>query len=99
VFRAALRAIAVHQELVVLLQRAGHEIDGAVALEQTIRELEQMRDEFRRTCPVATREEVEADRQAIAAGQYQDAEEALAEIAGLDLATWRQRIEKAASRS
>jgi hypothetical protein len=91
-FAAALRPVAGHRELIALLQKAGYAIDGADRFEQTIRELEEMRDEFRKTFPGVTQQQAAADRNAIAAGESQEIDEAFADIAGVDVDAWRKRV-------
>ena len=93
-FDAALRPLAATRRVIAVLRQAGFVVEGVEKLEQTVRELEEMRDQFRKTYPAATNEEAQNDRLAIAKGEYQDADEAFAEIAGVDLDTWRKRVTK-----
>jgi hypothetical protein len=83
---------APHREAIAAARQSGHGIEHAEDFERAFRELDELADEFRKRFPVATEEEAAEDRAAIARGEYQDAEEAFARIAGVDVATWRQRV-------
>jgi hypothetical protein len=78
--------------LLHLAQRRGRVIGRAAELEQVAAQLPSQREEFRTTFPLATEEEAREARAAIARGEYLDADEAFARIAGVDVETWRRRV-------
>jgi hypothetical protein len=94
-FHAALRPAVELEQVISLLGTSGFAPEGADKLKQAIREIESLRDEFHKTCPVETEKEAEAHRQAIARGEYEDADQAFADIAGVDIETWRERAARA----
>jgi len=93
-FRCALRPVAGHRKLLAALAGAGFVVGEAERFEQSVRDLERMRDELRKSLPLATCEEFQTELSAIEKGEFQDADAAFAEIAGVDVETWRQRIAK-----
>ncbi len=93
-FLAALHPVAPLRDLLARLRAAGCVVERAEELKLAVRDLEELRQEFRKTFRVVTRQEAEADRRAIARGESQDADEAFAEIAGVDVETWCKRVAK-----
>lgn len=91
-FDKALRQASALQETIATAQTAGFAVARAPEFARAVRELEAMRDEFQTTFPVATPQEAEEDRRSIASGEHLDVEEAFAQIAGLDVETWQQRV-------
>jgi hypothetical protein len=94
-FQNALAPAAGHRELLAALVRAGFVVEGAGQFEESVRELERLRREFCQTMPLASPEEAVAFHSAISRGEFQDADEAFAEIAGVDLEAWRGRANRA----
>jgi hypothetical protein len=92
-FKLALRQAPPLRERIDHARQAGFKVERADEFEGAVRELEELRDQFRKTFPVATDEEVAADKDAIARGDYQDVDAAFATIAGVDVETWRKRVE------
>jgi hypothetical protein len=80
------------KNLIVRAQQAGYRVERAAEFERAVREMEELRDEFKKTFPVVTATEAAQDRTALAGGDYVDAEDAFARRAGVDVATWRQRV-------
>jgi hypothetical protein len=73
-------------------RQGGPGIERAEEFERAVRELQELSDQFRKRFPVTREEEAAEDRAAIARGEYQDAEEAFARVAGVDVDTWRRQL-------
>jgi hypothetical protein len=91
-FDLAAREARPIQNLIVLAKQAGYQVERAEEFSRAVREMEELRDEFKRTFPIVTAEEAQQDRDAVARGDFVDAEEAFAHIAGVDVETWRRRV-------
>ena len=91
-FKLALRQAPPLRERIDRARQPGFEVERADQFDRAVRELEEMRVQFRTTFPVATEEEVAADKDAIARGDYQDVDAAFATIAGVDGETWRKHV-------
>jgi hypothetical protein len=92
-FKLALRQAPPLRERIDRARQAGFKVERADEFEHAVRELEELRDQFCMTFPVATDEEAAADMAAIARGEYLDVDVAFAKIAGVDVETWRKRVE------
>jgi hypothetical protein len=93
--------LALHQTIplrdsLARCKQAGLPVEREEACRNAVRELTDLRARFRKSFPAATEEEAEADRRAVAQGDYLDDNEAFADIAGVDLDTWRTRAAKSA---
>jgi hypothetical protein len=69
-------------------------IDFATVLERAIQTVVQARQSVLERWPVGSDEEIAQARAAANRGEGLDLDEAFAEIAGVDVAAWRQRVEE-----
>jgi hypothetical protein len=76
-----------------VLRRLAEDGPEADALRRVRDELTRFRGELEMSWPFFTRDAIEEAREAERRGELLDVEEAFAEMAGVDLATWRQRVE------
>jgi hypothetical protein len=90
-FRRALKVVPPLRDMINIV---GAELDDRrkAEFDAAVRELEEMADRFRRTFPIATAADKVVVRAAIEAKEYQDADEAFAEIAGVEIEEWRRRM-------
>lgn len=93
-FDLAMRQAKPLLEMIDLAQKAGYTVERADEFERAVRELEQLRQDFQGKFPVVTEVEAAEDRAAMARGDYHDADTAFARIAGVDVETWRRRVEE-----